>query len=58
MKERLIQLINAFSAARVTGDPLLQQYASKELSLFLDRVEIVEISTSNAQKESADEFDV
>lgn len=41
MKEQLAQLIEAYAAARSTGNATLQQYAARELSAFLEAIEII-----------------
>lgn len=46
MKEQLAQLIEAYAAARPTGNATLQQYAARELSAFLEKVEIVAAGTT------------
>lgn len=46
MKEQLTQLINAYAAARASGDPLLQQFAAGQLQAFLERVELSQIATT------------
>ncbi len=40
MKEQLAQLIEAYAAARATGNPTLQQFATQQLSSFLDSIEV------------------
>ena len=40
MKEQLAQLIEAYAAARPTGNAALQQFAARELSTFLESIEI------------------
>jgi hypothetical protein len=40
MKSQLIAHVNSYAAARVSGDPALQQFAAEQLSAFLDAVEI------------------
>lgn len=42
MKQQLIQLIEAYSAARQSGNAILQQYAAQQLQAFLDGVELIE----------------
>lgn len=42
MKENLAQLIEAYAAARATGNTVLLQFAATELSAFLNKVEITE----------------
>lgn len=41
MKEQLTQLIEAYAAARSSGNTLLQQFATTQLSDFLGQVDIV-----------------
>jgi hypothetical protein len=40
MKEQLIAIVNAYAAARASGDTLLQQFATQQLGAFLESVEI------------------
>jgi hypothetical protein len=40
MKEQLITIVNAYAAARVSGDAMLQQFAAQQLGVFLEAVEI------------------
>jgi hypothetical protein len=40
MKEQLLQLIEAYAAARASGNGVLQQFATSQLSVFLDGIEI------------------
>lgn len=40
MKEQLIQLIDAYAAARGAGNAMLQQFAAQQLTAFLDQVEV------------------
>ena len=42
MKEQLVQLINSFTAARLSGDTPLQEFAAQQLNTFLGRIEITE----------------
>lgn len=44
MKQQLIQLIEAFGAARQSGNAILQQYAAQQLQAFLDGVELTEVT--------------
>lgn len=48
MKEQLAQLIEAYAAARPTGNATLQQYAARELSAFLESVEIISANPAAA----------
>jgi hypothetical protein len=50
MKEQLVQLIEAFAAARGSGNATLQQFSAQQLSAFLDQIEVT-------QKAPADETD-
>lgn len=47
MKEQLIQLINSFAAARTSNDPILVQFASQQLTNFLEKVTISEQQTDS-----------
>lgn len=42
MKQQLAQLIEAYAAARASGNPILQQYAAQQLQAFLDGVELTQ----------------
>jgi hypothetical protein len=42
MKEQLAQLIEAYAAAKASGNPTLQQFATQQLSTFLGQVDVVE----------------
>ncbi len=50
MKEQLAQLIEAYAAARATGNPTLQQFATQQLSTFLESVEVTEKETDGGQE--------
>lgn len=41
MKEQLTALIEAYSAAQVSGNTILKQFAASQLNLFLSQVEVV-----------------
>lgn len=41
MKEQLFQLIEAYAAARPTGNAFLQRYAADQLTVFLDAIDIL-----------------
>jgi hypothetical protein len=51
IKEQLAQLIEAYAAARATGIATLQQFATQQLSTFLDAVDVT------AKEATADESD-
>lgn len=46
MKEQLAQLIEAYAAARPTGNAMLQQFAARELGNFLESIEIISAATA------------
>jgi hypothetical protein len=46
MKEQLIEIVNAYAAARCSGDGLLQRFAAQQLGAFLERVELVDTTPS------------
>jgi hypothetical protein len=48
MKDQLITIVNAYAAARASGDTLLQQFAAQQLGTFLDAVEITAKPTPEA----------
>lgn len=48
MKEQLAQYIEAYAAARPTGNAMLQQFAARELSAFLESIEITSAATATA----------
>jgi hypothetical protein len=52
MKEQLLQLIEAYAAARASGNGVLQQFATSQLSVFLDGIEV-----SAKSKPEADEVE-
>ncbi len=45
MKEQLAQLIEAYAAARASGNSVLQQLIAIQLQNFLNQIEITEAST-------------
>jgi hypothetical protein len=49
MKEQLVQLIDAYAAARASGNGTLQQFAAQQLSAFLEAIEVT------AKQQAADE---
>lgn len=49
MKEQLIQLIEAYAAARGAGNSLLLQLAAQQLNDFLGRVELAETQPVEAE---------
>jgi hypothetical protein len=42
MKEQLAQLIEAYAAAKASGNPTLQQFATQQLSTFLGQIDVIE----------------
>lgn len=46
MKPQLIELINSYAAARLSGDSALMQFAAERLASFLDTVEVNSITTT------------
>jgi hypothetical protein len=50
-KEVLASLISSFSAAEVSGDPILRNYARQNLQTMLQRYELVEIKEPEAEVE-------
>jgi hypothetical protein len=48
MKTDLIALINAYAAARASGDALLLSMAAERLQQFLEAVEVVAIEQASA----------
>jgi len=40
MKEQLVQLIDAYAAARASGNGTLQQFAAQQLSGFLEAIDV------------------
>ena len=48
MKDQLIAIVNAYAAARASGDTMLQQFATQQLGVFLDAVEITAKPTTEA----------
>ena len=53
MKEQLAQLIEAYAAAKASGNPTLQQFATQQLSTFLGAIEITEAAPA-PESESED----
>ena len=51
MKEQLAALIECYAAARASGNGLLQQFATSQLSQFLSQVELSEASGEDAPAE-------
>jgi hypothetical protein len=47
MKDDLIRLINAYAAARASGDALLLSMAAERLQQFLEAVEVVAIEQAS-----------
>jgi hypothetical protein len=47
MKDDLIRLINAYAAARASGDALLISMAAERLQGFLEAVEVVAIEQAS-----------
>ena len=41
MKEQLAQFIEAYAAARPTGNAMLQQFAARELGTFLESIDVI-----------------
>jgi hypothetical protein len=46
MKEQLAALIESYAAARASGNGLLQQFATSQLSQFLQQVELIKPEAS------------
>lgn len=46
-KDQLIQLIETYCAAKISGNATLVQFAANTLSSFLGGIEITEIPTSD-----------
>ena len=51
MKQQLAQLIEAYAAARGSGNALLQQYATQQLQTFLEGVELAEATIAPITEE-------
>lgn len=54
MKEQLIEFIEAYAAARQSGNGVLQQFAAKQIAAFLEGVEIV-AKPEPAEEEQAED---
>ena len=52
MKEQLAALINAYSAARMTQDPLLVEMAGTRLNNFLEGVELTAITNEDSSDDA------
>ena len=50
MKDDLIKLINAYAAARASGDALLLSMAAERLQQFLAAVEVVGVERPSADQ--------
>jgi hypothetical protein len=44
MKPQLAELIEAYAAARATGNRMLLEYAAEQLNGFMAKIELTEIS--------------
>lgn len=53
MKQQLTELIEAYAAARASGNATLQQFAAQQLSVFLAKIEVTE-PTSDTEEPSDD----
>lgn len=51
MKDQLAQLIEAYAAARSSGNTLLQQFATSQLSEFLGQVDVVKPAEAAPESE-------
>lgn len=54
MKEQLAQLIETYAAARVSGNTVLQKYATQMLSNFLQQVEITPLTLTSPEAATTD----
>lgn len=52
MKEQLIELIETYAAAKLSGNSLLQQFAAKQVSAFLDGVELTPKAEQATEEEA------
>lgn len=57
MKEQLTQLIETYTAARISGNSTLQQYATQLLSSFLQQVEIIPLPPATPESAAHSEND-
>ena len=48
MKQQLAPLIEAYAAARASGNAILQQYAAHQLQAFLDGVELTQATQEDS----------
>jgi hypothetical protein len=57
MKEQLTALIEAYSAAQVSGNTILKQFAASHLNQFLSQVEVVKTTpVANPDEDSKSDF--
>jgi hypothetical protein len=55
MKEQLVELVEAYAAARVTGNAVLQRFATSSLQGFLSQVKLQLLSAPEAVAETGHE---
>jgi hypothetical protein len=55
MKEKLAELIEAYAAAKVSGNKTLLEFAAAQLSAFIQKVELTEPKTETADEAKTEE---
>lgn len=55
MKEQLTQLIEAYAAARASGNNLLQQFAAGQLGEFLGQIDVIKVGTDTSIEASVED---
>jgi hypothetical protein len=55
MKQELGRLIEAYAAARLSGNETLLKYAAEELSALLNKVELIEAPAPSTNEEPTDD---
>ena len=54
MKQQLAELIEAYAAARVSGNGTLMNYATQQLNAFLGKIEVSESAPALTEESSDD----
>jgi hypothetical protein len=55
MKQELGRLIEAYAAARLSGNETLLKYAAEELSALLNKVELIEAPVTSTNEDPTDD---
>ncbi len=51
LKEQLVQWVEAYAAAKLSGNPSLVQFAAGNLSAFIESIELSKVDSSTAEEE-------